>query len=86
MSSKEAWVLEPRPIMDPLGKIRRNGVPLAEHAGEKRYGIKTDLNKAFLIDTGWRDDLFRAYPAGAAMIGPRAEGTATSFAIGAAGF
>jgi len=35
--------------MDLLNKIKRNGVPLADHAGVKPlYGIKTGLNEAFL--------------------------------------
>lgn len=54
--TKEAWVLEPKPVMDLLEKIRRNGVPLAEYAGSKpSYGIKTGFNEAFLIGNAKRD-------------------------------
>jgi hypothetical protein len=50
MFTKEAWVLEPKPVMDLLEKIKRNGVPLAEYAGVKPYrGVLTGLNEAFLI-------------------------------------
>ena len=35
MFTKESWVLEPKPVMDLLEKIRRNGVPLADYAGVK---------------------------------------------------
>jgi hypothetical protein len=75
MFTKEAWVLEPRPVMDLLDKIRRNGMPLADYAGVKPlYGIKTGLNEAFLIDTAKRDDLVRADPACAEVIKPYLRG------------
>lgn len=75
MFTKEAWVLEPRPVMDLLEKIRRNGTPLAEYAGVKPlYGIKTGLNEAFLIDTAKRDELVRDDPACAEIIKPYLRG------------
>lgn len=73
--TREAWVLEPKPVMDLLDKIRRNGVPLAEYAGVKPlYGIKTGLNEAFLIDSAKRDDLVRADPKSAEIIKPYLRG------------
>jgi len=42
MFTKEAWVLEPRPVMDLLDKIRRKRVPLVKYAGVKPYrGVLT---------------------------------------------
>lgn len=73
--TREAWVLEPKPVMDLLDKIRRNGVPLAEYAGVKPlYGIKTGLNEAFLIDTAKRDELVKADPRSAEIIKPYLRG------------
>ena len=75
MFSKESWVLEPKPVMDLLEKIRRNGVPFAEYAGVKPlYGIKTGLNEAFLIDTPTREQLVRDDPACADIIKPYLRG------------
>jgi hypothetical protein len=75
MFTKESWVLEPKPVMDLLEKIRRNGVPLAGYAGVKPlYGIKSGLNEAFLIDTAKRDELVRADPACAEVIEPYLRG------------
>lgn len=75
MFTREAWVLEPRPVMDLLDKIRRNGVPLAEYAGVKPYrGVLTGLNEAFLIDTAKRHELVRADPSCAEIIKPYLRG------------
>ena len=75
MFTKEAWVLEPKPVMDLLDKIRRNGVPLAEYAGVKPlYGIKTGLNEAFLIGAAKHDELVRADPNCAEVMKPYLRG------------
>ncbi len=75
MFTRENWVLEPKPVMDLLEKIRRNGVPLADYAGvNPLYGIKTGLNEAFLIDTTKRDELVRADPGCAEIIKPYLRG------------
>jgi len=75
MFTKQAWVLEPKPVMDLLDKIRRNGVPLADYAGVKPYrGVLTGLNEAFLIDTAKRNELVRADPKSAEIIKPYLRG------------
>lgn len=75
MFTREAWVLEPRPVMDLLEKIRRNGTPLIEYSGTKPYrGVLTGLNEAFLIDTAKRDELVRDDPACADIIRPYLRG------------
>ena len=75
MFTKEAWVLEPRLVMDLLEKIRRNGVPMAEYAGVKPYrGVLTGLNEAFLIDTPKRNELVHADPSCAEIIKPYLRG------------
>jgi hypothetical protein len=75
MFTKESWVLEPKPVMDLMEKIRRNGVALADYAGVKPlYGIKTGLNEAFLVDIAKRDELVRADPGCAEIIKPYLRG------------
>jgi hypothetical protein len=75
MFTKESWVLEPKPVMDLLEKIGRNGVPLADYAGVKPYrGILTGLNEAFLIDGAKRDELVRDDSGCAEIIKPYLRG------------
>ena len=53
-----SWTLEPPAAQALMEKIRARGTPLAEYAGVKPYyGIKTGLNKAFLVDTATRERL-----------------------------
>lgn len=69
--TKDAWVLEPKPVLDLMDKVRRAGVPLTEVAGTRPlYGIKTGLNRAFLVDTATRDGLVKDDPACADLIRP----------------
>jgi hypothetical protein len=73
--TKESWTLEPPDVVALLDKVRRNGVALAEFAGEKPlYGIKTGFNQAFLIDTPTRDRLVRDDPGSAGIIKPYLRG------------
>ena len=73
--TKEAWVLEPKPVMDLLDKIRRNGVALADYAGVKpQNGIKTGLNQAYLITSTERETLLQDDPGCTSIIKPYLRG------------
>jgi len=73
--TKESWTLEPPDVVALLGKIKQNGVPLADYAGVKPYrGVLTGLNEAFLIDTPTRDRLVKDDPSCAEIIKPYLRG------------
>lgn len=75
MFTKQAWILEPKPVMDLLDKIRRNGVPLAEYAGCKPFrGVTTGLNEAFFVDNYTREKLVKADPRSTEIIKPYLRG------------
>lgn len=73
--TKENWVLEPKPVMRLLEKITRSGIPLAQYVGAAPLsGIKTGLNKAFLIDASTREQLVRDDPKCSDVIRPYLRG------------
>jgi len=73
--TREAWALEPPPVMALLAKIRDRGIPLAEYAAVRPiYGIKTGLNEAFLVDTPTRNRLVHDDPGCAEIIKPYLRG------------
>ena len=73
--TREAWVLEPKPVMDLMKKLRRTGVPLIEYVGSAPLsGLKTGLNKAFIIDDHRRDELCREHPSARELIVPLLRG------------
>ena len=73
--ASEAWQLEPEGVTDLLGKIRRNGLPLVEHARVKPYrGILTGFNEAFLVDTDTKEAIVREDPKSAEIIRPYLRG------------
>ena len=53
----DGWRFEDRRLASLRQKIRDAGVPLKEYCGSPLYGIKTGLNKAFVIDTPTRNAL-----------------------------
>jgi SAM-dependent methyltransferase len=69
------WTPEPDAVQALMAKIRERGIPLAEHAGVKSYyGIKTGLNRAFLVDTATRDRLVAEDPRAAEILKPYLRG------------
>jgi hypothetical protein len=75
MFSKGSWVLEPRPVVDLIERIKRSGTPLIDYVGiGPQYGIKTGLNEAFVIDTAMRDRLIVDDPRCSEIIKPYLRG------------
>lgn len=68
---EEGWSLVDEQTGALLKKIRGAGVPLGEYVqGKIYYGIKTGLNKAFVIDAETRDRLIAEDPRSAEVIKP----------------
>lgn len=67
----DGWALVDEQTSDLLKKVRGAGVPLGEYVqGKIYYGIKTGLNKAFVIDAETRDRLIAEDPRSAEVIKP----------------
>jgi very-short-patch-repair endonuclease len=68
---REGWSLERPEVLALLEKLRHSGTPLGEYVnGKFYYGIKTGLNKAFVIDQATRDRLIAEDPRSAEIIKP----------------
>ncbi|WP_220750483.1 MULTISPECIES: Eco57I restriction-modification methylase domain-containing protein [Jannaschia] len=73
--TREAWVLEPKPVMDLLRKVRQVGMPLGEYSEVKPFrGVTTGFNEAFFIDTEKRNELVQADPRSDEIIKPYLRG------------
>lgn len=71
----DGWSLAGKQTQDLLAKIRQNSIPLGEYVnGKVFYGIKTGLNKAFVIDQATKDRLIAEDPRSAELIKPFAQG------------
>jgi SAM-dependent methyltransferase len=69
--SEKAWSLEHPAVDDLMAKLRRVGQPLGEYLGTKPcYGIKTGLNRAFLIDSVTRGEIISSDPQSDELIKP----------------
>ena len=67
----ENWTLATADEIRILNKIRENSTTLTEYCdGQIQYGIKTGLNKAFIIDAETRDYLINEDPRSAEIIKP----------------
>ncbi len=68
---EDGWSLVDEQTGALLKKVRGAGVPLGEYVqGKIYYGIKTGLNKAFVIDAETRDGLIAEDPKSAEVIKP----------------
>ena len=68
---ESGWSLVSKPEQALLEKLRKKGVPLGEYVnGKIYYGIKTGLNKAFVIDEATRNKLVAEDPKSAEVIRP----------------
>lgn len=66
-----AWVFIPQTIQDLLNKISTTGISLKEYTNNGiGYGIKTGLNKAFLIDGDKKRELIKSNPNIAQILSP----------------
>jgi adenine-specific DNA-methyltransferase len=58
-----------------IGKLMSTGTPLKQYVnGRMYYGIKTGLNKAFVVDQAARDRLVAEYPSSADVLKPLLRG------------
>ena len=69
--SEGGWSLAEPALLRLRDKIAKAGTPLADYAeGRIYWGVKTGLNKAFIIDDETRDRLIAEDPASAELIKP----------------
>jgi len=67
----EGWSLERPEVLALLEKLRKSGTPLGAYVGRQFYvGVKTGLNKAFVIDQATHDRLIAEDPRSAEIIKP----------------
>ena len=67
----EGWNLEPPEVLQLMEKLRKVGTPLNDYVeGRLYYGIKTGLNKAFIIDAATRKQLLAEDPKSEKLIKP----------------
>lgn len=68
---EKEWNVQRTEANELLKKLRASGQPLVEYVGAKIcYGIKTGLNKAFIIDEKKREELIRDDPISDELIKP----------------
>jgi len=68
---RDGWALERPEVLALMEKLRGSGTPLGEYVGGRfYYGIKTGLNKAFVIDEATRAWLIAEDPCSAEVIKP----------------
>lgn len=67
----KAWSLDHPAVDDLMEKLRSVGQPLGKYLGTKPYyGIKTGLNKAFVIDSSTRGEIIASDPQSDGLIKP----------------
>ena len=69
--TSNGWRLESPEVLRLLDKLRDAGTPLGEYVnGGIYYGVKTGLNKAFVVDQVTRDRLISEHPSSAEVLKP----------------
>ncbi len=69
--TSEGWNLEPPEVLSLMDKLRNAGTPLNDYVeGRFYYGIKTGLNKAFVVDASTREQLLKEDPRSEELIKP----------------
>jgi type I restriction-modification system DNA methylase subunit len=73
--SSDGWQLSSPDIRALMDKLKQSGQPLKAYVNDAiHYGIKTGLNKAFIIDEAKRDELIATDPKSAEVIKPYLRG------------
>ncbi len=68
---EEGWNLDRPEVLGLMEKLKKKGIPLKQYVnGRFYYGIKTGLNKAFVIDQATRDRLIAEDPKSEELIRP----------------
>ncbi|MDO8722917.1 MAG: TaqI-like C-terminal specificity domain-containing protein, partial [Syntrophales bacterium] len=67
----DGWRLESPVKLRLLERLRKTGIPLGKYVqGRFYYGIKTGLNKAFIVDRATRDRLIAEHPSSEEVLKP----------------
>ena len=67
----DGWRLASPTVLNLLEKLRNAGKPLGEYVQGRFYmGIKTGLNKAFVVDKEIRDKLVAEHPSSSEVLKP----------------
>ena len=73
--TRQPWILETRPVMNLLGKIRTNGTSLRDFISSTPLsGLKTGLNKAYVIDDATKQAMLNRDPKARDIIRPMLRG------------
>ena len=73
---KDGWILEDPALIRLFDRLMHQGTPLGESVeGDVYAGVKTGLNKAFVIDQAKRDELVEEDPHSADLIKPWLRGS-----------
>ena len=75
MLKKDGWILEDLALIRLFERLMNQATPLSEFVkGRIYYGVKTGLNKAFVIDQAKRDELVEEDPRSVELIKPWMQG------------
>lgn len=73
--TRESWVLETKPVMALLEKLKTVGTPLGEYVGSAPLsGLKTGLNRAYVLDSRTKNEIVGEDPSARSIIAPMLRG------------